>query len=63
MQVASPDRRILMFGGPLHNVHIDASVGHPGQGGVPLPLPDCGVRRVWHEGCWRRRARPAFVRC
>jgi len=37
MQVASPDRRILMSGGPLHNVQIDASVGHPGQGGVPLP--------------------------
>jgi hypothetical protein len=27
--------RILMAGDPLHDVQIDASVGHPGQGGVP----------------------------
>jgi HrpA-like RNA helicase len=25
-------------------VDIDASIGHPGQGGVPLPLPDRPVR-------------------
>ena len=35
MQVASSDRRILMAGDALQDVQIDASVGHPGQGGVP----------------------------
>jgi hypothetical protein len=35
MQVASRDCRILMSGDSLQDVQIDASVGHPGQGGVP----------------------------
>ena len=29
------DCRILMSGDSLQDVQIDASVGHPGQGGVP----------------------------
>jgi hypothetical protein len=35
MLVASSGRRILMAGDPLQDVQIDASVSHPGQGGVP----------------------------
>jgi hypothetical protein len=34
MQVASRDCRILMAGDPLQDVQIDASISHPGQGGV-----------------------------
>ena len=40
MQVASRDRRILMSGDPLQDVQIDASVGHPCQGGVPWAVAD-----------------------
>ena len=38
--VASRDRRILMADDPLQDVEIDASVGHPRQGGVRLAEAD-----------------------
>jgi hypothetical protein len=39
-KVASRNCRILMSGDPLQDVQIGASVGQPGQGGVPQAVAD-----------------------